>query len=184
VGLGNPGPEYEGTRHNAGFVLADHLATRWGLGSFRRQGPARLVAGTVNGTPLVLIKPQTYVNRSGAVLYPFRTDAGLDPSRDLLVLLDDVALPVGKFRLRARGSAGGHNGLKSIEGALRTQEYARLRIGAGPRPEEYADMADFVLDPFTDDERDAITALLDPMADAVDCWLVDGIDQAMNRYNR
>ena len=184
MGLGNPGSEYEGTRHNAGFMLADHLAARWGLGPFRREGPARLARGTRNDEPVLLIKPQTYVNRSGAVLYPFRTEPELDPSRDLLVMLDDVALPVGKFRLRARGSPGGHNGLKSVEGALRTQEYARLRIGAGPLPPEYDDMADYVLDRFTEEEGQTIVTLLDPMADAVECWLAEGIESAMNRYNR
>lgn len=184
MGLGNPGSEYEGTRHNAGFLLADHLAARWKLGPLRREGPTRIVRGSVDGTPVRVLKPQTYMNRSGAALTPFRAEADFDPSRDLLVLVDEVALAVGRFRLRARGSAGGHNGLKSIEGTLRSQEYARLRIGVGPLPPEYADMADFVLDPFDEEERQAIEALLDPMADAVDCWLREGIELAMTRHNR
>jgi len=131
-----------------------------------------------------LIKPLTYMNRSGAVLSPRRADPGFDPSHDLLVLVDEVALPVGRFRLRAKGSPGGHNGLKSIEGALRSAEYARLRIGVGPLPPEYDDMADYVLDPFEPEEAAAIEELLEPMADAVECWLTEGIDTAMNRYNR
>jgi len=184
VGLGNPGPEYDGTRHNAGFILADHLAARWGLGPFRREGPARFVRGSVRGRAVQLVKPHTYMNRSGAVLAPLRSEAGFDPTQELLVLVDEVALPVGRFRLRAKGSAGGHNGLKSIEGALRSQEYARLRIGVGPLPPEYDDMADFVLERFEADEARVLAELLDPMTEAVECWVTDGIETAMNRHNR
>lgn len=131
-----------------------------------------------------MLKPQTYMNRSGAVLAPLRAMEGFDPARDLLVLVDDVALAVGTFRLRGAGSAGGHNGLKSVEGALRRQDYARLRIGVGPRPMGVDDLADWVLDVFTAGERQTIDALLDPMAEAVECWLADGIEMAMNRFNR
>lgn len=133
---------------------------------------------------MLVLKPQTYMNRSGAVLAPLRAIDGFDPARDLLVLVDDVALPVGRFRLRGAGSAGGHNGLKSVEGALRRQDYARLRIGVGPRPMEVDDLADWVLDAFTTDERTALNELLSPMADAVECWLNEGIEVAMNRFNR
>jgi len=131
-----------------------------------------------------ILKPQTYMNRSGAVLAPLRAIETFDPSRDLLVLVDDVALDVGRFRLRGAGSAGGHNGLKSVEAALRRQDYARLRIGVGPRPMDYDDLADFVLDGFTPEERQALDALLDAMAEAVECWLGEGIERAMNRFNR
>ena len=138
----------------------------------------------MNGVAVQLLKPQTYMNRSGAVLAPQRADESFDPSQDLLVLVDDVALDIGRFRLRGAGSAGGHNGLRSIEGALRRQDYARLRIGVGPRPLEEDDLANFVLDRFTGDERVALDALLDPMAEAVECWLDEGIERAMNRFNR
>ena len=131
-----------------------------------------------------MLKPQTYMNRSGSVLAPLRTIETFDPSAHLLVLVDEVALDIGRFRLRGAGSAGGHNGLRSVEGALRRQDYARLRIGVGPRPLEAEDLANFVLDRFTRDERAALDALLDPMAEAVDCWLHDGIERAMNRFNR
>ncbi len=131
-----------------------------------------------------MLKPQTYMNRSGAVLGPLRGRTGFDPGQDLLVLVDEVALPVGRFRLRAKGSAGGHNGLKSLEGALRSQDYARLRIGVGPLPPDYDDMADFVLGGFDREEARTIESLLDPMADAVECWLADGIEAAMTRYNK
>jgi len=130
-----------------------------------------------------LIKPTTYMNRSGAALAPLRAFPGFDPARDLLVLVDDVALPAGRFRLRGAGSAGGHNGLKSLEGALMRQDYARLRIGIGPVPPDGRELADFVLDEFTAVEWDLLAALLDPMAEAVECWLADGIETAMNRFN-
>lgn len=184
MGLGNPGPEYERTRHNAGFDLADHLASHWGFGSFRRESRVRVARGMVGRRDVQIVKPQTYMNRSGAALAPLREDAGFDPASDLLVLVDEVALAVGRFRLRAGGSAGGHNGLKSIEGALRSQEYPRLRIGVGPLPPEYDDMAEYVLDPFEPDEADQLDQLRAPMIEAVECWLDLGIEAAMNRYNR
>jgi len=131
-----------------------------------------------------LLKPQTYMNRSGAALAELKGSPEFDHARDLLSVVDETALPIGRFRLRAKGSAGGHNGLKSIEGALRSQEYARLRIGVGPVPPGYDDLADYVLDGFTRDEADVLRSLLDPMADAVECWIADGIELAMTRHNR
>ncbi|MGH7592078.1 MAG: aminoacyl-tRNA hydrolase [Gemmatimonadales bacterium] len=184
MGLGNPGPEYEGTRHNAGFWLADHLAARWQFGAFRRDGQGRQSAGRRQGEDVILLKPQTYMNRSGAALAPLRSLPGFDPARDLLILVDDVALPAGRFRLRGAGSDGGHNGLKSVEGTLRRQDYPRLRIGVGPFPPDAGDLADFVLNAPSADDRAAITALFDPMSEAVEVWLSDGIEVAMNRFNR
>jgi peptidyl-tRNA hydrolase, PTH1 family len=184
VGLGNPGPEYEGTRHNAGFRLADHLATRWQLGPFRRADRAREAQGTWQGIPLRVVKPQTYMNRSGAAIAPLRGLPEFDPSQHLLILVDDVALPLGRFRLRGAGSAGGHNGLKSIEGTLQRQDYARLRIGVGPAPLGLDDLADFVLEEFNKEERDEISKLLDPMSEAVESWLENGVEKAMNQFNR
>jgi PTH1 family peptidyl-tRNA hydrolase len=131
-----------------------------------------------------VLKPQTYMNRSGAALTPLKALPGFDSSRHLLILVDDVALPMGRFRLRGAGSAGGHNGLKSIEGVLQQQDYARLRIGIGPAPPDIDDLADFVLDEFSGEEREEITGLLDPMSEAVESWLQDGIETAMNRFNR
>jgi PTH1 family peptidyl-tRNA hydrolase len=162
----------------------DHLAARWRLGPFRRGERAREAAGTVTGRDVRLIKPQTYMNRSGAALAPLLAGDAFDPATDLLVLVDDVATDLGRFRLRGAGSSGGHNGLKSIEGTLRRQDYARLRIGIGPVPPGVDDLADFVLGPFTRDERSVINDLLDPMADAVEGWIADGIEKAMSRFNR
>jgi PTH1 family peptidyl-tRNA hydrolase len=130
-----------------------------------------------------LLKPTTYMNRSGEALRALRSP-NWDPAADLLVLVDDVALPPGRFRLRGAGSPGGHNGLKSIEAALRRQDYPRLRIGVGVKPPEYDDLADWVLGRFTPDERTALEQILDPMAEAVECWVADGIEAAMTRFNR
>ena len=184
MGLGNPGPEYLETRHNAGFRLADHLVERWRLGPLRRGERARVADGTWGGHSLRVIEPQTYMNRSGAAVAPLLALPDFDPGRDLLILVDDVALPLGRFRLRGAGSAGGHNGLKSVEGVLRRQDYARLRIGVGPVPPGLEELTDFVLDSFPTEDREALDSLLDPMAEAVETWLEEGIEQAMARHNR
>ena len=134
--------------------------------------------------PVRLLKPQTYMNRSGAAVAPLLDLPGFDPRRDLLILVDEVALPLGRFRLRGAGSAGGHNGLKSVEGVLRRQDYARLRIGVGPRPPELDELSDYVLDVFPRDEREILDGLLDPMAQAVETWVEEGIEIAMTRHNR
>lgn len=163
--------------------MADRLAARWKFPPFRRVPAAREAEGSALGRPVTLIKPQTYMNRSGAALASLRSRPGWNPAEDLLVVTDDFALPLGKFRLRGAGSAGGHNGLKSIEGALRRQDYARLRIGIGPLPAGTRDTADFVLEQFPRDERAALDELMESMCQAVECWVSDGIEVAMNRFN-
>ncbi len=182
-GLGNPGPEYEATRHNVGWWLLDHLAEVWRLGTFRREGRAAVTAGRVGDHAVRLVKPLTYMNRSGAAVAPLRTYADFDVSRDLLVVVDDVALEPGRVRFRARGSAGGHNGLKSIEAALGTRDYARLRIGVGAPPAGI-DLADWVLAPPSRSDEERILDLMPVLADAVRVWVEDGIEAAMNRFNR
>jgi peptidyl-tRNA hydrolase, PTH1 family len=184
VGLGNPGPEYFETRHNAGFRLADHLVARWRLGPLRRGDRARVAEGTWNGHAVRVLEPTTYMNRSGAAIAPLLALPDFDLSRDLLILVDEVALPLGRFRLRGAGSAGGHNGLKSVEGVLRRQDYARLRIGVGPVPEGLDGLSDYVLDTFPAEARRVLDDLLDPMADAVETWVDQGIELAMSRHNR
>ena len=171
VGLGNPGPEYAATRHNAGFWLADALVAHWGFPPFKRGERARVSEGDVSGVSVRILKPTTYMNLSGAALASLRADPSFNPAADLLVLSDDFQLPVGTFRLRAQGSAGGHNGLKSIEGALQSQQYARLRIGVGPLPDPSADWSDYVLAPFADAEREQVEALIPKMVEAVTSWL-------------
>jgi PTH1 family peptidyl-tRNA hydrolase len=154
------------------------------MGSFARGEGARVAEGRWNGRPVRLLQPTTYMNRSGSALAPLLTLPEFDPARDLLILVDDVALPLGRFRLRGAGSAGGHNGLKSVEGTLRRQDYARLRIGVGPVPAGLDDLADYVLAAFSPDERRALDELLDPMADAVESWVEHGIERAMAVHNR
>jgi PTH1 family peptidyl-tRNA hydrolase len=183
VGLGNPGPQYERTRHNAGFLLADHLAGRWQLGPFRRSGDAMTVSGTLGSVPVRVLKPMTFMNASGDALRTLRS-AAFNVADDLLVLVDDIAFEAGTFRLKGAGSAGGHNGLKSIEAVVGRQDYARLRIGIGSKPMAYDDLADWVLGRMTAEERGAFDAELDQMAEAVECWVTDGIERAMNRFNR
>ena len=171
VGLGNPGPEYAATRHNAGFWLADAVVARWGLPPFRRGERARITEGDVEGVAVRVLKPTTYMNASGAALASLRADPTFDPARDLLILVDDFAIPSGTFRLRAEGSAGGHNGLKSIESALLSQHYARLRIGVGPLPEGVSDWSEYVLAPITLEQREQVEAVIPEMIDAVEKWL-------------
>jgi PTH1 family peptidyl-tRNA hydrolase len=186
VGLGNPGREYELTRHNVGWMVVDHLADVWHFDGWRRDGDSLVAAGRAVGCAVRLVKPQTFMNLSGDALRPYLRRPMFDPATDLLVVVDDVALPLGRLRLRADGSAGGHNGLRSIEGALSSRTYSRARIGVAPidpRRRE-PDLADFVLSPFAKDERVEILAQLPRYANAVETWLTDGIDRAMSLYNR
>ena len=187
LGLGNPGRQYEATRHNVGWWLLDHLAGVWRFDGWKRDGDSMVTNATVHGTRVRMIKPLTYMNLSGSVLRNYLRRTLWSHSHDLLVVSDEVALPVGRYRLRARGSAGGHNGLKSIEAAIGNQEYARLRIGVGPSEERrgiYKDLSDFVLAPFSRDEREDIMALMPKLEDAVDLWMREGIERAMNAHNR
>jgi PTH1 family peptidyl-tRNA hydrolase len=185
VGLGNPGREYERTRHNVGWWVVDHLADVWHFDRWRRDGHSLATSGRALDRTVRLLKPQTYMNLSGAALAPYLRRPSWSPSTDLLVIADDVALPVGTVRLRARGSAGGHNGLKSVEQSLGTREYARLRIGIRPaEPQRDIDeLADFVLSPFSTSERETVLALLPRLTDAIELWLRQGIEKAMNAYN-
>lgn len=182
-GLGNPGREYDATRHNVGWWLVDRLSSDWGVGPFRRNGPTLVADGVVGGEGVLLLKPLTYMNRSGAVLAPLLDDPDVDISKDLLVVVDDVALDVGRVRLRPSGSPGGHNGLKSVEAALGTREYARLRIGVGSGPPD-VDLVDWVLSEFDPEDEEEVLGLLPELAEAVRVWMSEGIEAAMSRYNR
>jgi Peptidyl-tRNA hydrolase len=145
-----------------------------------------VTTATVHGVRVRLIKPLTYMNLSGRVLRSYLRRPFWTPAKDLLVVVDEVALPVGRYRLRARGSAGGHNGLRSVEATIGNQEYPRLRIGVGPSEERkgiYEDLADFVLAPFARDERDDVVALLPKLENAVELWMREGIERAMNAHN-
>ena len=187
VGLGNPGREYAPTRHNVGWWLIDHLADVWRFDGWKKDGQAHVANGVVGGIKVRLVKPQTFMNLSGQVLKNYARRPFWTPAKDLLVVVDEVQLPVGRMRIRPRGSAGGHNGLKSIEHALDTREYGRLRIGVGPSEERkgvFPNLADFVLAPFARDEREDILAMMPELTAAVETWLREGPEKAMNLHNR
>ncbi len=164
--------------------MGDALATRWRFPAFRRSGRALATEGTVHDQTVTIVKPQTYMNLSGEALETLRAREHFQVSRDLLVLVDEFALPLGTFRLRARGSAGGHRGLESVEATFGTRDYCRLRIGIGPLPDHVHDWADYVLAPFTRAEQEMFIELVPVLGDAVECWITDGIETAMNRFNR
>lgn len=183
-GLGNPGPEYEWTRHNVGWWVLESAQRAWGLPPFRRDGAVRASAGRVGDHEVHLIEPLTYMNRSGRVLAPLLQHPEFDIARDLLIVVDDTAMDVGRVRFRAAGSSGGHNGLKSVEAVLGTQEYARLRIGVGTPPPDVG-LADWVLSEFeTDEEEEQVRALAAELPPALRVWLDEGVAAASNRYNR
>jgi len=183
VGLGNPGAEYERTRHNVGWWMVDHLADVWHFDGWRRDGEARVSNGTVGGTKVRLIKPLTYMNLSGSVLKPYVRRPFWSAVTDLMVVVDEAALPLGRYRFRAKGSSGGHNGLKSIEAAVNSQEYPRLRIGIAPEdPRRRGTLKDFVLDEFGKQEAAVIRDLFPPLTQAAELWIKSGILTVMNQF--
>jgi len=183
VGLGNPGKEYERTRHNVGWWVVDHLADVWRFDGWRKDNEARVANGTVGGAKVRLIKPLTYMNLSGAVLRPYLRRPFWSPATDLMIVVDEVALPLGRYRFRAKGSAGGHNGLKSIEAAVKSQEYPRLRIGISPdEPRERGQLKDFVLDEFGKRETAVIRDLMPTFTEALELWIKSGITPVMNSF--
>lgn len=182
VGLGNPGPAYERHRHNVGRRVVSALAKRLDLPFHRSRGRCRVAEGMVNGTHLVLARPQTFMNVTGTAVKALLQSYRASP-RELLVVLDDMDLPLGRIRLRPRGSAGGHRGLESIIAALGTQDFPRLRIGIG-RPPEGMDPVEFVLQPFTDAEQEVIAEAEHRAVDAVFSLIKEGLDRTMGRYNQ
>ena len=183
VGLGNPGSEYERTRHNVGFMLIDKLAAVAGVSVKRRECRSLLASAVIEDRRLKLVKPETFMNLSGeAVACLIAKAKQVDAGKSLIVISDDLALPFGTIRLRERGSAGGHNGLKSIIAALGTNEFIRLRIGIQPE-HPISDAKKFVLDEFASVERRALKEILDRGAEAVRSVLRDGIARAMSLYN-
>jgi PTH1 family peptidyl-tRNA hydrolase len=166
--------------------VVDHLADVWRFDGWKKDGDSQIASGSLGPIKTRLIKPQTFMNLSGAVLKPYLRRPFWSPATDLLVVVDDVALPLGTLRLRAEGSAGGHNGLKSVEHALGTRQYPRLRIGIGPEEPErvVGDLADFVLGPFGKRERAVIIDRMPAIASAAETWLREGITAAMNGYNK
>ena len=183
VGLGNPGKEYEHTRHNVGWWVVDHLADVWHFDGWRRDGEARIANGTVGNAKVRLVKPQTYMNLSGAALQPYLRRPFWSPATDLMIVVDEVQLPLGRYRFRSKGSAGGHNGLKSIEAAVKSQDYSRLRVGIAPDEDQRPDsLADFVLDDFSAHEAEIVRGLLPTLTEALELWIRSGITPVMNRF--
>jgi peptidyl-tRNA hydrolase, PTH1 family len=183
VGLGNPGAEYEWSRHNLGFMLIDKLSADSGLDKFRRECQSVVGRGEIEGRAVKLVKPQTYMNLSGeAVACLVHKHKLAEPGENLIVISDDLALPFGKIRIRARGSAGGHNGLKSIIGSLGTNEFTRLRIGIQPE-HPINDSRSFVLDRYPKAARAEVEKILDKSAEALHAILRDGVLKAMTEYN-
>jgi peptidyl-tRNA hydrolase, PTH1 family len=183
VGLGNPGREYRDTRHNVGFMVIDELAKRHqlSLALAPAQVPETFVAKKYGSEPLLVAKPLTFMNRSGDAVAALARYYDI-PASDVFVVVDEVALPFGRLRARARGSAGGHNGLKSIIERLGTQEFPRLRLGVG-RGDARRDLADHVLSKFEPDERVELEMFIARAADAAEMFAVDGIGTVMNKYN-
>jgi PTH1 family peptidyl-tRNA hydrolase len=183
VGLGNPGREYRDTRHNVGFMVADEIARRHQLTFSMAPGqvPETFVAKKFGEAPLLIAKPLTYMNRSGEAVSALMRYYDVTPA-DALVVFDEAALPFGRLRARARGSGGGHNGLKSILERLGTTEVARLRLGVG-RGDPRRDLADYVLAKFEPGERAELEGFIARAADAAEMFAVEGIDVVMNRYN-
>jgi len=173
AGLGNPGRRYERTRHNVGWWVVDHLADVWHFGAWREDGHALATSGRLGATHVRLLKPLTFMNLSGSALVPFLRRPGWSAEKDLLVLVDDVALPVGAWRFRPSGSSGGHNGLKSVEAQVGSQEYARVRVGIRPLNEEWmrGPLEEFVLGAAGVEEKRAITALLPEITDSAERWV-------------
>jgi len=163
--------------------VVDHLADVWRFDPWKKDHDALVASGTVGPIKTRLVKPLTYMNLSGDVLKPYLRRAFWSPVTDLLVVVDEVQLPIGKMRLRANGSAGGHNGLKSIEHALGSREYARMRIGIASEHDYGGDLADFVLGPFGKAERAMVMERMPDYQAAVETWLKEGIGPAMNKFN-
>ncbi len=187
LGLGNPGKEYEHTRHNAGWWLVDYLADRWHFDGWKKDGQAKVAPGHLAGVKetVRLVKPQTFMNLSGGVLVQYARRPFWSAGSDLLVLVDDVAIPAGTWRIRAEGGAGGHNGLKSLQQALGTQQYARLRIGVGdPQRAPGGPLTDFVLGAVGKRDTQAIRALFPVMAEAIEAWVRAGMKAALDVQSR
>ena len=181
VGLGNPGRQFSWSRHNVGFKCVDHMARKWGIKLSERRRKAVLGRGSVDGLVVVLAKPRTFMNLSGEGVAYLLARFDAEPS-DVVIIYDDMDLPVGRIRIRPRGSAAGHNGIKSIIDKLSDQEFPRVRVGIG-RPPEGLDGMDYVLGRFSSQEPLVIEKAVETVEAAVRCILLEGIQTAMNRFN-
>lgn len=183
VGLGNPGREYQNTRHNIGFQVIDAIAEKNNISVKEKKYKALIGKGVVAGQKVLLVKPQTYMNLSGESVREVIDYYKIDEKEELIVISDDISLDVGQIRIRKKGSAGGHNGLKNIILHLGHDQFERIKMGVGEKPQGY-DLADYVLGHFTQMEQEILQDSIARAVQAVGTIMTDGVDQAMNRYNQ
>ncbi|MGO9864035.1 MAG: aminoacyl-tRNA hydrolase [Terriglobales bacterium] len=183
VGLGNPGIEYQFTPHNLGFLTIDRIANDHGINIRNRQCRALTARATISGEPVVLAKPETYMNLSGLSVRELVEEHQVDVERDLILIYDELDLPLGTIRIRQRGGSAGHNGMESILGALNTDEFLRVRLGIAPE-RKVEDSVQYVLTPFRKAQEKVVVEMLDAAAQAVEMILKEGPAAAMNRFNR
>lgn len=183
AGLGNPGKEYDNTRHNAGFMAIDALSKKYGIDVTEKKAKGLIGKGVIEGHKVILVKPQTFMNLSGDCLRELTDYFKIDVENELIVIYDDITLDVGGLRVRKKGSAGGHNGMKSIIANLGTMDFQRIRVGIGEKPAKM-DLADWVLGHFKKEDMEALQDALSESTEAVKLILDGETDEAMNKYNR
>lgn len=183
AGLGNPGKEYAGTRHNVGFEVIDALADKYDISVMNIKNRAMTGKGIIGGEKVILVKPITYMNASGESLRPLADYYKIDPERELIVVSDDIALAPGQIRIRKKGSAGGHNGLKNIILHLGSGDFQRIRVGVGEKPKEY-DLVNHVLGHFSGEEKALVEDGIKKAVQAAEIMLTGDTDRAMNEFNR
>ena len=183
VGLGNPGRQYEATRHNMGFDVIDKLVEEYQVPQAGVKFNAMYGKGRIGGQPVILMKPLSYMNLSGGPIREMANYFKINPETEMIVIYDDIDLDPGQLRIRKKGSAGGHNGIKDIIRRLGTKKFIRIRVGVGAKPKDW-DLADFVLGHFSDSDRKLVDEGINDAAEAVEMILSEGVDAAMNKYNR
>lgn len=182
VFLGNPGPKYKDTRHNAGFMAADAMEKKLGVSVNKMRFKALTARVSLGGADALLLKPQTFMNLSGEAVKAAAAFYKIPPER-IIVVSDETALPIGRLRIRKSGSAGGHNGLKNIISQLGTDAFPRIRMGVGAPPHPDYDMADWVLSAFKNQDADNMHDVAEKVCDAIECYIAEGPDRAMNKFN-
>ena len=182
VGLGNPGKKYENTRHNAGFIAIDALANKYGISMSEKKHKAICGTGVIEGVKVLLVKPQTFMNLSGESVGEIMNFYKLDPEEEMLVIYDDISLAPGNIRIRKKGSAGGHNGIKSLIAHLGTQGFMRIKVGVGEKPSGW-DLADYVLGHFSEEDNEKLSAVMPDVISAAVLMMQGDIAKAMNDFN-
>ena len=182
AGLGNPGKKYENTRHNAGFMMIDALASKYGISITEKKHKALCGTGVIEGVKVLLVKPQTYMNLSGESLGEIMNFYKLDPEEEMMIIYDDISLAPGNIRIRSKGSAGGHNGIKSLIAHLGTQNFMRIKVGVGEKPKDW-DLADYVLGHFSTEDLNQLKEVTPDVITAAVLMMQGDIAKAMNDYN-